>query len=567
MLDGGSGSLFEEILEMQRKAKALEEQVRADAKNAATAEEEAARVDAENSARIPEDYARKAALLREGGNIHGETFGVGERRNWTEKLEQTEAGQVQQLESVKSDAAVCQERVAKIEEAAGDYKMPPEVKSYLASTKNRLDELTIQAEVLSKELEKTRGKKVTPEEEQRFQRLQSETGKIYSTLDTIDENPKMVEIMVNEAETEGEKVNEVVNYASRLIPWQYLKALPEKEKYIDELTRIYWREECQALGIDTVANPKDKLRLINELARNMILGLENSNYFPDNNSKQQAYSGKMLGSLLGVKGSTFAYPNSNMAGGYGDNLSGPGNEHESGFSKWISVHQNSVNFARAFAAADAGNYAQNMQTVAGLREDDWHSYIDSDIIQTGKFEIDEKTGAILPKNADEGEKELTRQTVESVKERARGVYAGIKERVRAEKAEQIAKIDQAIAELKALEAQAVKIEIELDRVDKVRVEREMRGYEYDLDETKSNGTNLENQRRDYLKEHLLARWFNLGMGDMNTDINNNDLKIEKLKEKIKKNEEILSKFQFLRDNGSSLEIRKRINQLRSQRPR
>lgn len=413
---------IEELANAQRQHESTIAEKRA--KEEAQVVEERTKVEriAKNKERAPKDYeARETAI--EGLNLSRQELDtlkaskIDERIQNAEQLKQGEAAKARELEERQAEFAEIQEHLQAIEQLVVGKalsKIAPEVQTALAHTQQE----SLRAKQLTQEvlgaLEKIKSDQVSVSQIEDYKALQARIEALRVEVMVLEENPFVIDRLFEEATTENEIRDSVVNRVG------YAVRDGARRDFDKMLAQTFLTEEFAARGFDKITDPEKRKKSMQGLAQSLYVtagGEADETSQNHHNLDSDEKLGVVLKNLTGRYG--HAHGTVGMFKGAGGTA----------FTKdLIGRHLGSLNLIRSYSLG-AGRYSEEI-TTRRFDQNEWNS-LASDVSQYG-FTTNEN-GAILPKNADPA----TRESIETAFEAKKAEAEKIAEKLAAEEKEEI----------------------------------------------------------------------------------------------------------------------------------
>lgn len=544
----------EPLQQSQEELPSIEELERVQAEHEAERarlEEEAARRQAEEA-----EVKRRAAPLaaehrervRAARGLHRdirtkESGGVIQRMEQTEALRVEEIGLVADLETRAAEFEKARQYLARVEQlAAGKEDIADQVQRTLVAAQEQVGTLDGPVRDLEARLKNVRERQISPQEAAEYRALQEKMAETIERIHEISQDPHVMEVLMNNAETEEGIRQEFLDAALRENGW---RTEGVRADIVSRATQRFLTEEIDRAGINALTDPATHREALRALANNMLVGLqtyrppdESAERLDTDEERRRFYSGVVLKALVLQPGLLESLPDYLARSETGQKQDPYGRlKHEErkaqaagaveAFNEAVGKHLETLNMLRAYALEIDENHSN---AVPPVRMNAWNEATSKGLWRDPRSQyVVEHNGPILPR-AGFGEPSLmvaTQERYEADREAARKIERSLLEADIAVRQESLVEEERALEELKAKREKIRELELAANPSDLTRVQEEL----YELGKPLYNWE--ENKRRSERELERLGRFHPLERRRYERQIKDSDAQINTRKARIK----------------------------------
>lgn len=381
----------------------------------AKAEEEARQVELRTHAGV--DYGIRTDLLIESSQVqrdideaHAANFN--ERLAQANELSESKTKKNEELAKCDAEFASATLRFKRIEAAVNSVpseQILQETQALYEDTESKLKAVTkTRAEIVAT-IDQIKSKMITAEEMTKYNSLVARQEEIAEQITALEENPALVELLNEEANTENQCRNQLKDAVIAKI-MGFTGRNPERATFVKKMVDQFLTEEFAARGINQIRDQHERIQSMDHLTNNLIVGLGIDDIqllvhgwdIPNfKERKDQFYASKLIQNLVGGYGSMDATLNFAEWSEHGiDSQGDPVYRRESpqAIASVVKKHLGTFNLLRATCLGLGKSQLQDKITV-GFRGD-WQQAIDSQLRHPDqKLEVNWGGGPIIPTDA------------------------------------------------------------------------------------------------------------------------------------------------------------------------
>lgn len=483
----------EDLSGTENGAFSLDDLARIEAEELANQEEirqkkEEARLEAERMANLKVqavgDYATRTDFANELKSIEYEI-----EENHANEI-QKRLGQVDQLrldedakktESTKNDAefAAITENLNRVKHLVfedGDESRPKDgvlgrTKEAFEIIKKEFNIITAtRSEIMATITQISNTKDIADREIKAYHELVVKQQELTDKIKSLEENPALVEILIQEANTEKELRQDVKDALKREVRRETPQ---ERIDFIGKITDQFLDEEFKARGIEGIKNHQDKLNAKKYVVDNMIDGFTindasklafGEGIYGFHEKKDKIFAGKLLQNLVGNYGDSGATSRLMAQTILGESAAArPTDMFQKAIAESAKIHLNTLNLLRSTAIGQGETQTFNSLTV-GFEGFYKLQRLDNDLRATGEFSVNKDNSAITPIDATKKQKAKINKDFQANLEQAQQIAKELKEKQEKARVERIGAIEKEIERLTVARERSQKLKQELNEL-------------------------------------------------------------------------------------------------------
>ncbi|GEM_PF-2126016 len=449
--------------------KAAQEQHEAEIAASKKAEEEERIRKEKLQTRAGEQYEERGAALEEMGLSQAEVDKfkaerIEERIANAEKLREGEEAKEEELRRASAELAKIGkdlEGVRALISGKSEEEIAPQVKAVLQELIGKNAGAEREAGGLAKELERIKAGQVSGEEVERYRKLQEHIEALNTQVAEIEGNPFVIGRLFEEAKTEHAIRESVVGEANYGV-----SGGRDRREFIEEVCQKFLGEEFAARGVDQIKDPKEREKIMRELAREVATGVGGGvdssglQWRLRREPTENERIGAVLKNLLGTEG-TLAGTATFFKNAVGEKTS-PLTKKEGlntyTFAKYdaektrdavhdlIGRHLGTLNFVRSRALGTRMHQGNVMGGDHRFRDGDWSVFRDG--VSKYGFSFAEE-GPILPREADPSVIKNTKEKFQKDKDGAQNLEQKMTSEEKEELNQEISRLEKYLQELQS----------------------------------------------------------------------------------------------------------------------